>query len=152
MAYVTAQARQELLDTIAEATDEMGAAISALGDAYELLDERSADALEEQLFRPLQAAYGRAKRTHTDFAGRYDLPKRSFEPVSTASASRDVRGLVDRAAEATREADMILSELQDSLAPVEVGDPEVRAGLAEIRRVLGELEGRARRFVSLFGR
>jgi hypothetical protein len=60
MAYVTAEARQELLDTIAEAADELASAIAALGDAYEQLDERAADTLEDQLFRPVQAAYGRA--------------------------------------------------------------------------------------------
>ena len=33
MAYVTQQARRELLDTVAEATDELGAALAALGAA-----------------------------------------------------------------------------------------------------------------------
>jgi hypothetical protein len=38
------------------------------------------------------------------------------------------------------------------MRPVEVGDPELRAGLAEVRELRGRLPGRARRFVSLFGR
>src|SRR5918912_1397852 len=95
MAYITAEARQELLDTVAEATDELGVALGALGDAYEQLDERSADTLEEQLFRPVQAAYGRAKRTHADFAARHRLATRTFEPASRRLSSTGVKGLLD---------------------------------------------------------
>ena len=73
MAYVSAEARQELLDTIADAIDELGVALAALGEAYEQLDERTADTLEEQLFRPVQTAYGRAQRTHSGFAQRFGL-------------------------------------------------------------------------------
>ena len=79
MTYVSAEARQELLDTIADAIDELGVALAALGEAYEQLDERTADTLEEQLFRPVQVAYGRAKRTYSGFAGRFDLSERAFE-------------------------------------------------------------------------
>ena len=38
MAYVSAEARQELLDTIADAIDELGVALAALGEAYEQLE------------------------------------------------------------------------------------------------------------------
>ena len=38
------------------------------------------------------------------------------------------------------------------MLPVEVGDPELRAGLAEIRTLVGELQGRAQQFVRGFGR
>jgi len=38
------------------------------------------------------------------------------------------------------------------MLPVEVGDPELRAGLADVRELLGDLPSRGRRFVSLFGR
>ena len=81
MAYVTAEARQELLDTVAEAADRIAACVAALGEAYEALDEQTADRLEDELFQPAQAAYGGAKRTHTAFAGRYDLPTRTFPPA-----------------------------------------------------------------------
>jgi hypothetical protein len=46
----------------------------------------------------------------------------------------------------------VLAELQDSMAPVEVGDPELRAGLAEVRRALGEMPGAARRVLRVLGR
>ena len=127
MAYDSAAARQELLDTVAEATDEIGAALAALGAAYEQLDEASADRLEEQLFRPVQVAYGRAQRTYTGFAVRHGLTTRAFEPGS-GPASQGVRGFLDRAVDAVAEADQLLVELQDSMRPVEVGDAELRAG------------------------
>jgi hypothetical protein len=152
MAYITAEARQELLDTVAEATNELGVALGALGDAYERLDDRSADRLEEQLFQPVQAAYGRAKRTHTEFAVRHRLASRTFEPASRRLASTGVKGLLDLTVAAIEQAENILVELQDSMSPVEVGDPELRAGLAEVREILADVPGRARRFVSLFGR
>lgn len=152
MAYVDAEARQQLLDTVAEAIDEIGAALAALGAAYEQLDEQSADKLEGELFRPVQLAYGRAKRTHAGFAERHGLPGRAFEPAIAGLASQGVKGYLDGAVEATGEADRTLSDLQDSMLPVEVGDTELRAGLAEVRELIGGLPGRARRFVSLFGR
>jgi hypothetical protein len=38
------------------------------------------------------------------------------------------------------------------MMPVEVGDPELRAGLAEVRELLGEVPTRAREFVRTLGR
>jgi hypothetical protein len=79
MAYTTSEARQELLDTLAAAADDLGFASACLAEAYEQLDEYNGDRLEDQAFRPVQMAYGRAKRTHTEFAGRYGLEPASFE-------------------------------------------------------------------------
>jgi hypothetical protein len=152
MSYAAAEARQDMLNTIAEATDEIGGAIAALGAAYEQLDEQSADRLEEELFRPVQGAYGRAQRTHAGFAERHGLPGRTFDPVAAGLPSQGVKGFLENAIEAVTEADAILTELQDSMMPVEVGDPELRAGLAEVRETLGALPERARGFVSRFGR
>ena len=73
MAYASQEARQDLLASIAEAIDEVGRAMAALGDAYDQLDEHTADVLEEQLFRPAQAAYARAQRTYSGFAERHGL-------------------------------------------------------------------------------
>ena len=53
MAYSTLEGRQELLDGLAGAIDDIGFALAALGAAYEQLDEPTADRLEEQLFGPV---------------------------------------------------------------------------------------------------
>jgi hypothetical protein len=152
MAYVTQEARQDLLDVVAEATDHIGAALAALGAAYEQLDEQSGDRLEEELFRPVQVAYGRARRTHAGFAERHGLPERSFEPAAAGHPSQGVKGFIESAIESVTAADLELSTLQDSMLPVEVGDPELRAGLADVREHLADLRSRSRRFLSLFGR
>ena len=152
MTYVGQEARQDLLDTIADAIDELGMALAALGAAYEALDEESADRLEEQLFRPVQVAYGRAKRTHTGFAERHNLPTRTFEPALPGHPSQGVKGFLQGAVDAVMGADGGLSELQDSMLPVEVGDPELRAGLADVREHLASLESRSQDFLRTFGR
>jgi hypothetical protein len=152
MAYVTNEARQDLLDGIADAIDEIGAALGALGGAYELLDERTADRLEEELFRPIQVAYGRARRTHTAFAERYGLPTRTFDPAQPGAPSHGVRGFLEMAVDSVAGADDTLAELQDSMLPVEVGDPELRAGLADVREHVGELRQRTRELVRTLGR
>jgi hypothetical protein len=152
MAYDTAEARQQVLDDLAEATDDLSVALAALGQAYEQLDDRNADRLEEELFRPVQTAYGRAQRTHAQFAERHGLPGRTFESASDSLPSTRVRGFVDGAVDALREADGTLARLQDSRLPVEVGDAELRAGLSEVRRLIGDVPGRASQFVRILGR
>ena len=152
MSYVAREARQELLDTLAEAIEEIAVALAALGEAYEQLSTGPADRLEEELFQPVQAAYGRAKRTHSGFAERQDLPVRTFAPAAPGLPSTGVRGFVDAAVDSADEAESILAELQDSMMPVEVGDAELRAGLAEVRELLGNVRTRAREFVRTLGR
>ena len=152
MAYVTAEARQDLLDALATATDDIGVALAALGDAYEQLDDVTAEQLEATLFGPVQVAYGRAKRTHAGFAERHGLAGRTFETGSAGLPSQGVKGFLERALEAVGEADSVLAELQDSMMPVEVGDPELRAGLAEVRELVGGLRVQTREFLRTFGR
>jgi hypothetical protein len=152
MPYSTAQGRQQLLDTLAEATEALGSALAALGEAYEQLDERSADALERELFRPVQLAYGRAKQAHSSFAERYELPARTFEPAASRAPSRGARGLIDDGIDAARRADETLATLQDSMLPVEVGDAELRAGLEQVRTLLGGLSSKAHEFTRTLGR
>ena len=113
--YTTAQGRQQLLDTLAAATDQIGYALVSLGEIYELLDEHTADTLERELFLPVQMAYGRAQRTHAEFAGRHGLPTRVFERAAAGAPSHGVRGLLDGALEAVARADGALAELQDSM-------------------------------------
>jgi hypothetical protein len=152
MAYVTAEARQDLLDALAAATDDIGVALGALGDAYELLDDVSAEQLEDVLFGPVQVAYGRAKRTHAEFADRHGLPRRTFASPAPGAPSRGVKGFLDQAVGAVVKADGELGQLQDSMLPVEVGDAELRAGMGEVRRQLGDVAAHARQFVSRLGR
>jgi hypothetical protein len=38
------------------------------------------------------------------------------------------------------------------MAPVEVGDAELRDGLREVRELLGRLDGRSREFIRTLGR
>jgi hypothetical protein len=152
VAYSAGEARQRLLDDVAIATDQLALSVAALTEAYEELDEQTADALEAQLFRPVQHAYGRLRRTHAEFAERYRLPGRTFEPSSGGAHSADPRVYVERAVEAIERADQILAELQDSMMPVEVGDRELRDGLSETREAIGELPARARRLMRAQGR
>src|SRR3954452_9634145 len=77
MSYIAREARQELLETVDGTTEEIGAALALVEAAYELLDEGSADRLEEAMFRPVQRAYGRARRTHSGCACRHGLEARA---------------------------------------------------------------------------
>lgn len=152
MAITTAEARGQILDALAGATDQLALALACLGEAYEQLDERSADQLEEELFGPVQLAYGRAKRTHAEFAARHALPTRQFAPASPGIASQGAKAFVDRAVEAAGAAAHAIAELQDSMLPVEVGDVELRAGLAELRELIEPLPARARELLRVLGR
>jgi hypothetical protein len=152
MVQTTAEARQQLLDTVAEATDQIGSALAALGAAYEQLDEASADQLEEHLFRPVQLAYGRARRTHAEFAARHGFPNRTFEPRSAGLPSTGAKGFIESAVTSVGRADNALATLQDSMLPVEVGDPDLRAALAELRELVGGIGRDARELVRTIGR
>jgi hypothetical protein len=152
MTYTTAQARQQLLDTIAQAAEELGVALASLGEAYEQLDEFNAERLEQEIFRPVQMAYGRAQRTYMEFADRHDLPSRTFEPASPGAPSQGPKGFLDSAVEAIGKADGALATLQDSMLPIEVGDAELRAGLEQVRKLLGDLRGRAHQLERTLGR
>jgi phage shock protein A len=152
VAYSAGEARQQLLDDVAAAADQLALSVAALTEAYEELDEQTADRLEAELFRPVQHAYGRLRRTHAEFAERYRLPGRTFEPSSGGMHSGDPRFYVDRAVEAIERADQLLAELQDSMMPVEVGDRELRDGLSETRETIAELPTKARRLMRAQGR
>jgi hypothetical protein len=152
MPYTTAEARQELLDEFAEAIERIGLALAALGAAYEQLDEHNADRLEAELFGPVQRAYGRAKSTHAQFAERHGLPGRAFATPEPGIPSIGAKGFIDDAVDAAAAADSALGELQDSSLPTEVGDVELRTGLAEVRELLGGTRQRARTLARTLGR
>jgi hypothetical protein len=153
MTYSSDEGRKELLGATAEAADTIGVALAAIAAAYELVDDDTADRLEAALFGPVQAAYGRMKRGHAEFAARHGLAASAFAPTPEAGApSAGASGYVEQSLEAVEHADDILSELQDSLLPVEVGDPELRTALAEVRTRLGEVLGRAAELLRTLGR
>jgi hypothetical protein len=152
VSYSAADARRQLLDTLAQAIDELGLALAALTEAYEMLDENAATQLEQSLFRPVQGAYGRAKRTHSEFAERHELATRQFEPAAPGAPARGVRGFLDSAVQAVTSADTTLATLQDSMLPVEVGDPQLRAGLEGVRALLGGVGASARELLRTLGR
>jgi hypothetical protein len=150
--YTTAEARQRVLDALAAAADEIAVALALLSEAYEHLDEYTAGRLEEELFQPIQTAYGRAKRAYAGFAGRHELPSGTFQSPSPVAPSNGTRGLIEAAVEAAARADGVLIELQDSMLPIEVGDAELRAGLAEVRELVGGVRSRARELIRTLGR
>ena len=152
MAYTSVEGRQQLLDALGEATDEVGFALASLGDAYEQLDEQTADRLEEELFGPVQVAYGRLKRNHAEFADRHGLAGRSFESQEAGLPSTGAKGFIDHANEAIGRADGLLAGLQDSPESLEVGDAQLRAGVTEVRELLGRLGPRSRELVRTLGR
>jgi hypothetical protein len=152
VAYSIAEARQELLDALAEAIESLGFAVACLGEAYDKLDETSGDRLEEAVFRPVQVAYGRARRTYASFAERHGLPARDFPEASAGVSPAGARGFIDMALSAVAEAELTLSTLQDSMLPVEAGDEELRAGLATVRDRIAGVSGDAREFTRTLGR
>ena len=86
------------------------------------------------------------------FAERHGLPGRTFEPSTAGRASQGAKSFLDTAVEAVEEADHLLVEIQDSMMPVEVGDAQLRAGLAEARELVGPLAERAHELVRVLGR
>jgi hypothetical protein len=152
MVQSTAEAREQLLASIGEATEELGFALASLGAAHEQLDQFKADELEEKLFRPVQLAYGRARRSYTEFAARHGLTGRKFDPPSPGLPSIGAKTFIDNSVVSVEKADAALAALQDSLLPVEVGDPELRAELAGLRELLGGFSMQARELVRTIGR
>lgn len=151
MSYTNESGRQQILDDAAAAADDLGLALAVVGDAYEHLDEQTADRAEEIVFRPLQAAYGQLKRTHAEFAARYNLPGRTFTAADPGLPA-DVRVSLERVADATQSADDTLADLQDSLLPVEVGDEQLRAGLSRTRTLIASVPANCDNLVRMIGR
>ncbi len=152
MAYTNIEGRQKLLDALTEATDEIGAALASLGAAYEQVDDRTAERLEQNLFGPVQRAYGRAKRAHAEFAARHSLDGRSFAQPAQPPAALKARELIESADSMALRADESLAALQDEQALVEVGDVELRLGVAGVREALGVVPRRTEELLNTLGR
>jgi hypothetical protein len=89
---------------------------------------------------------------HAEFAARQGLPEHVFEEARPYVREHDPKGTIDSAVAAVERADSGLSTLQDSMLPVEVGDPPLRAGLEQVRVQLGGIRARAREIERLLGR
>ena len=69
-----------------------------------------------------------------------------------AHPSVGARAFIDAAVQAAGRADLTLVEIQDSPWLVEVGDTELRAGIADVRLQVGGVAGAAREFARVLGR
>lgn len=152
MALTAVEGRQQLLDGLVEAADALAGAVASLGAAYEQLDQHNADRLEEELFQPLQQALGRAKRTHAAFAARHGLPAHTFRAGQAGLASLRAKGLIERAIDSVSHADGTLATLQDSPLSLELGDVELRSGVAEVRELIDGFIRRSREILRTLGR
>jgi len=152
LAISTREAREQILTDLGGAVDRIAFATAALGEAYEQLSVMGADRLEAELYRPAQRAFGRAKRTHSQFAERSGLAPRDFEPPSPGRSSQGVKVFVEQAVIAAAEADRNIAEIQDSSIALESGDAELRTGLIETREQLAKLPLAAREFLRTLGR
>ncbi|MHB1538089.1 MAG: hypothetical protein ACYCUM_09655 [Solirubrobacteraceae bacterium] len=148
MTYTSEEGRELLLETVLEATGEISGALQALGEAHELLAEHLGERLEDDLFRPLQRAYGVARRTCAKLGG--DGEAEAFG--ARGAPSHGAKGFIETAVTGAVRADELLAELQDSMLPVEVGDVELRANLSTVRELLSSLPGAARELVRVLGR
>src|SRR3954451_14369050 len=100
MAQTMVEARQQILDDLAGALDQLGLAVASLSEAFQQLAVDSADKLEADLYRPVQRAYGRGERNRTQRAERVALQGDPFEPPSAGPSSQGVKELVQRMAAA----------------------------------------------------
>ena len=152
MPTTTLEAREQIISDLGAATVQIGFAVGCLGAAYELLDEVTADRLESELFRPAQRAFAKARHASGGFAERYGLSPSTREAPSPGLASQGVKALVEKAVTASNEGSRRIAELQDSMLPIEAGDAELRAALAETRELVDQLAGPAREFLKTLGR
>ena len=144
--------REQIVGSLTVATERIGLATASLGLAYEQLDETTGERLEEELFRPVQRALARVKRTNSRFAQRFALSAPAPAEASPGAPSQGARQLIENAVVALADAARELAELQDTMLPIEVGDPELRSSLAEVRELVEAAPVRARDFLRTLGR
>jgi hypothetical protein len=152
MAITTEEGRGEILAELSDAIERLALGAQRFGDAYEVMSAGAGERLEGALYMPAQKAYGRCMRTYRHFADMYGFTPQSFAPAAPGAPSHGAKGLIDQGVIATAEADAILADLQDSGRPVEFGDADLRAGLADVRALIGPIPAAAREFVRTLGR
>lgn len=152
MAFTTLEGRTQILADLGTAIEKIGISVACLGEAYEQLDVTTADRLEDELFRPVQKALGKAKRTQSQFAERVGLPPPPAEAAAPGAGRLSVKELIDRSVSAASIGAQQIAELQDTMLPIEVGDAALRSDLAEIRDLLAVLGERSPQFLRTLGR
>lgn len=152
MVVTTAESRARIAEDLATAAERLAVAAANLGDAYERLDQATADRLEEQLYAPVQRASGRARRAHAEFCRRFGLEPRGIAPAPAAAGGHTPKALIDSAMGAVGDTGHLLASLQDSGHPIEAGDAELRGAIAEIRELVEGVPARAREFERSLGR
>jgi hypothetical protein len=152
MGYTRTEGREQILEVLATAIDEIGVSLAFATAAYEQLDDQTADRLEERVFGPIQRSYGSAKRTHAEFASRTGGESKRFGAPAEPPANLKARELIQQSAQAALRADEHLSELQSEQSLVEVGDVELRRGLGEVREQLAPVPRQAAELLRTLGR
>lgn len=152
MAYTQTEAREQILEGLVGAIDEIGVALACVTAAYEQLDDQSAERLEDRVFGPVQRAYGKAKRTHAEYAARVGTEAQRFGAPAPPPASLKARELIQQGAQAALRADESLSDLQSEQALVEVGDVELRRGIGEVRESISAVPRQAAELLRTLGR
>ena len=153
MTYDTGEARRALVEELLGAAGDIATAIAYAIAAYDQLDDTSGGRLEEQVFAPLQKALGTLRRAAGGFAARHGDPATSpGSPPAEPHPSQGVAALLESCAAAVRAADEHLGSLQDSLVLIDLGDADLRAGVSDTRRRLGEVPAALRAFVRTLGR
>src|SRR3954468_12680969 len=151
MAQTMVEARQQILDDLAGALDQLGLAVASLSEAFEQLAVDPADKLEADLYRPVQKAYGRGKRTHAQFAERVGLQGDTFEPPSAGPSSQGVKELVQRMAAALADADRRVAEFQATIRLMGGGAGGRRGGWGGVRELLEPVPRAAAMFLRSLG-
>ena len=151
MSYTTGSGRQQILEDAAAAAYPLNSALAAIAEIFDHLDEPTADRMEAIVFKPLQGGYGLLRRTLTEFATRSGLePPQFYEPPVALPSS--AHAVLEHISEWAGEADQIIAELQDTLLPVEVGDPELRAGLSGTRTQIAKVPSAVVELLRTLGR
>lgn len=152
VAITRQEAVERILSDLGTAIERTAISLACLGGAFEVLTAAPGERLEDELYRPVQKCFGRGQRAHSHFAERTGNPTVRFDLPEPGVASQGARAYVERAVVAAANADRALSELQDTMLPIEFGDAELRAALAEMRELLAPLPLSAREFLRTLGR
>jgi hypothetical protein len=150
MSYTAQEGYERMRSALRSATHQLDGALQSLRDAHELLDEHLSERLEDELFRPVRRACGEARRAYLELPG--TSPGESEPPPARGVPSHGAKAFIQDAVEATGRADEAIIALQDSMLPVEFGDPKLRARLSAIREQLAGVPRAARELLRVLGR